>query len=176
MSNTVSTEATLFSTTHPDVVKRTSISSVIISAILCVIGAGAFATSLKMGDSSSTMSMVFMAGGTILFLWAVFRLFWLSKEWVYAPTGSVAKEGACFFDVCDLQALTETLEKKGFETKNDVKVKTNGNVRMDYMISQDKKFVAAQLFRFIPYTYEPASSVFYFTGALRTGTAPWPVR
>ena len=32
---------------------------------------------------------------------------------------------------------------------------------MDYMISQDKKFVAAQLFRFIPYTYEPASSVFY---------------
>ena len=27
MSNTVSTEATLFSTTHPDVVKRTSISS-----------------------------------------------------------------------------------------------------------------------------------------------------
>lgn len=47
MSNTVSTEATLFSTTHPDVVKRTSISSVIISAILCVIGAGAFATSLK---------------------------------------------------------------------------------------------------------------------------------
>lgn len=70
MSNTVSTEATLFSTTHPDVVKRTSVSSIIISAILCVIGAGAFATSLKMGDSSSTMSMVLMAGGTILFLWA----------------------------------------------------------------------------------------------------------
>ena len=79
-------------------------------------------------------------------------------------TGSVVKEGTCFFDVCDLQALTDALEKKGFETRNDVKVKTNGNVRMDYMISQDKKFVAAQLFRFIPYTYEPASSVFYFTG------------
>lgn len=129
-----------------------------------MIGAGAFATSLKMGDSSSTMSMVLMAGGTILFLWAVFRFFWRGKEWVYAPTGSVAKEGTCFFDVCNLQALTDALEKKGFETRNDVKVKTNGNVRMDYMISQDKKFVAAQLFRFIPYTYEPASSVFYFTG------------
>ena len=163
MSNTVSTEATLFSTTHPDVVKRTSVSSIIISAILCVIGAGAFATSLKMGDSSSTMSMVLMAGGTILFLWAVFRFSGEARN-VYAPTGSVAKEGTCFFDVCDLQALTDALEKKGFETRNDVKVKTNGNVRMDYMISQDKKFVAAQLFRFIPYTYEPASSVFYFTG------------
>ena len=163
MSDTVSAETILFSATHPDIVKRTSVSSVIISVILCVIGAGAFVTSLKMGDSSSTMSMVFMAGGTILFLWAVFRLFWRSKEWVYAPTNSVAKEGTCFFDVCDLQVLTEALEKKAFEAKNDVKVKTSGNVRMDYIISQDKKFVAAQLFRFIPYTYEPASSVFYFT-------------
>ena len=91
MSNTVSTEATLFSTTHPDVVKRTSVSSIIISAILCVIGAGAFATSLKMGDSSSTMSMVLMAGGTILFLWARIPLFLARQGMVYAPTGSVAK-------------------------------------------------------------------------------------
>ena len=55
MSNTVSTEATLFSTTHPDVVKRTSISSVIISAILCVIGAGAFATSLTVSYTHLTL-------------------------------------------------------------------------------------------------------------------------
>ena len=48
MSNTVSTEATLFSTTHPDVVKRTSVSSIIISAILCVIGAGAFAMTIAL--------------------------------------------------------------------------------------------------------------------------------
>lgn len=164
MSNAVSASETLFSTAHPDIVKRTCLSSVLVSAILCVVGAGAFITSLKMGDSSSTMSMMFMAGGTILFLWAVFRLFWKSKEWVYAPTGSVAKEGSCFFDVCDLQALANTLEKRDFVTKKDVKVKQNGNVRMDYMLSQDKKFVAVQLFRFIPYTYEPATSVFYFTG------------
>lgn len=164
MSDTVYTEATLFSTTHPDVVKRTSVSSVILSAVLCVTGVCAFAASLKTGDSSSTLSMAFMTGGTILLLWAVFRFFWRSKEWVYAPTGSVAEEGGCFFDVCDLQALTETLEKKDFETKNGVNVKKNGNVRMDYMISRDKRFVAVQLFRFIPYTYEPASSVFYFTG------------
>ena len=164
MSDTAYIEATLFATTHPDVIKRTRIPSVILSAILCVAGAGAFATAFKLGDSSSTLSMALMVGGTVLFLWAVFRFFWRSKEWVYAPTGSVAEEGASFFDACDLQALTDTLEKKDFGTKNDVKVKPNGNVRMDYMISRDKEFVAVQLFRFIPYTYEPASSVFYFTG------------
>lgn len=164
MNNTISADAILFSTAHPDIVKRTSLSSVILSAILCIVGAGAFATSLKMGDSSSTISMLFMAGGTILFLLAVYRLFWRSKEWVYIPTGSVAKEGSCFFDVCDLEALNDALDKKTFTSHKDVRVKTNGNMRMDYMISRDKKFAAVQLFRFVPYTYEPASSVIYYTG------------
>lgn len=165
MNKTISVGVTsLFSTAHPDIVKRTSVISVIISAILCVMGAAAFITSLEMGDSSSTLSMLLMAGGTILFLMAVFRFFWKSKEWVYIPTGSVAKEGTCFFDACDLPSLNDMLEKRSFATKHDVKMKNDGNVRMDYMISQDKKFAAIQLFRFVPYTYEPASAVFYYTG------------
>lgn len=165
MNTVISVDETMFSTVYPDIEKRTSISSVLVSAIFCVIGAGAFVISLKMGDSSSAMSMAFMTGGIILFLLAVFRLFWKSKEWVYVPTGSVAKERACFFDECDLQALTAALENKSFESKSEVKVKPCGNVRMDYMLSQDQRFVAVQLFRFVPYTYEPASSVFYYTGA-----------
>lgn len=165
MNTVISVDETMFSTVHPDIEKRTSVSSVLISAIFCVIGAGAFVSSLKMGDSSSTMSMVLMTGGTILFLLAVFRLFWKSKEWVYVPTGSVAKERTCFFDECDLQALTTALESKSFTGKNNIKAKSCGNVRMDYMQSQDKRFVAVQLFRFVPYTYEPASSVFYYTDA-----------
>lgn len=164
MSDIVYTEPVLLSAAHPDIIRRTSVSSVIFSVVLCVIGAGAFAASLSMGDSSSTMTMVFMLGGTVLFLWAVFRFFWQSKEWVYVPTGSAIKEGTCFFDGCDLQALADTMGKKRFLAGNSLKVKESGNVRMDYMLSRDKKFAAVQLFRFIPYTYEPASSVFYFTG------------
>lgn len=164
MDNTTSVDATLFSTSHPDVVKRTSVTSVIISIVICLLGVGAFLTSLQMTDASSTLAMLCMAGGTILLLLALFRLFWRSKEWVYIPTGSVTKEGSCFFDVCDLQALNALLDKKAFEKKNEVQVKSSGNVRMDYLVSQDKKFAAVQLYRFIPYTYEVASSVFYYTG------------
>ena len=120
MNNAVSADVTLFSRVHPDIVKRISVSSVIVSALLAIGGIGAFVTSLRMGDATSTMSMIFMTVGTILILTALFRLFWRSKEWVYTPTGSVTKEGSCFF--------------------------------------------AVQLFRFIPYTYEAASSVYYLTG------------
>ena len=164
MNNAVSADVTLFSRVHPDIVKRISVSSVIVSALLAIGGIGAFVTSLRMGDATSTMSMVFMTVGTILILTALFRLFWRSKEWVYTPTGSVTKEGSCFFDVCDLHVLTARLDKKTFGKDSDVQVKSNGNVRMDYLISHDKRFAAVQLFRFIPYTYEAASSVYYLTG------------
>ena len=153
MNNAVSADVTLFSRVHPDIVKRISVSSVIVSALLAIGGIGAFVTSLRMGDATSTMSMVFMTVGTILILTAL-----------YTPTGSVTKEGSCFFDVCDLHVLTARLDKKTFGKDSDVQVKSNGNVRMDYLISHDKRFAAVQLFRFIPYTYEAASSVYYLTG------------
>ena len=60
MNNAVSADVTLFSRVHPDIVKRISVSSVIVSALLAIGGIGAFVTSLRMGDATSTMSMVFM--------------------------------------------------------------------------------------------------------------------
>lgn len=164
MDNVMFTDATLFSTVHPDMEKRTSVSSILMSAVIAVLGIGAFVSSMRMDDATSTWSMVLMTGGTVLLLVALFRLFWKSKEWVYIPTGSVAKDGSCYFDICDLQALNNLLEQRTFDTGVDVKARSNGNARMDYMVSRDKKFAAVQLFRFVPYTYEAASSVFYLTG------------
>jgi hypothetical protein len=34
---------------------------------------------------------------------------------------------------------------------------------MDVILSEDKKFAAVQLFQFVPYTYQPITSVHYFT-------------
>ncbi|MCS2957445.1 hypothetical protein NXX53_10450 [Bacteroides salyersiae] len=35
---------------------------------------------------------------------------------------------------------------------------------MDYMVSQDGNFAAVQLLKYVPYAYEPASSVLHYTG------------
>lgn len=161
MNNTTSTGETLFSMTHPDTVRRTNVSSIVIAVVCCLLGAAAFIASLSMDDSSFNLSMFFLIAGTIFILYAVFRSFWQSKEWVYIPTGSAMKAGSCYFDVCDLQALTDVLKKKSFEQSIGIQTKTNGNVRMDYMMSKDKKFVAIQLCRFVPYTYEPVFPVSY---------------
>ena len=44
-----------------------------------------------------------------------------------------------------------------------IKSEASGNIRMDVILSADKKFAAVQLFQFVPYTYQPITSVQYFT-------------
>lgn len=88
-------DATIFASLHPDIAKRTSVSGLIF--LHYVIGRRiAFVSTFEMEDRSSTISMGLMVLGTALFLIGVFRLFWKSKEIVYLPTGSVAKEQSIF--------------------------------------------------------------------------------
>lgn len=131
---------------------------------MLLIGIFIFASIFGVNDKSSTVSMGLMVLGTALFLLGVFRLFWKSKELVYLPTGSVAKERSLFFDLKYVGKLKEMLESGQMDNEAGVKSEGSGNVRLDVMISQDKKFAAVQLFQFVPYTYTPITSARYFTG------------
>ena len=112
--------------------------------------------------------MMFLTLGTICLLLSIYRIFWLSKYWVYIPTGSAAKEGSCFFESIYLNQMLKTFESKIIPVENTsnrpVELKNRGDVRMDYMLSNDHKFAAVQIFKYIPYTYEPVSDIFFFTG------------
>ena len=92
-------DATLFASSHPDIVKRTSVSGLIFSVAMLLVGVFIFASIFEMSDKSSTLSMALMVLGTAFVLLGVFRLFWKSKEVVYLPTGSVTKERSVFFDL-----------------------------------------------------------------------------
>ena len=135
-------DATLFASTHPDIAKRTSISGLIFSVAMLLVGLFVFASIFEMSDKSSTLSMALMVLGTALVLLGVFRLFWKSKEIVYLPTGSIAKERSIFFDLKYLGKLTDMLENGQLSGDAAVKSEASGNVRMDVMISQDNKFAA----------------------------------
>ena len=155
-------DATLFASEHPDIVKRTSVSGLILSVAMLLIGVFIFASIFEMHDKSSTVSMALMVLGTALVLLGVFRMFWKSKEMVYLPTGSVAKERSLFFDLKHMNRLTEMIEHGKLDCEASVKSDASGNVRMDVMLSQDNRFAAIQLFQFVPYTYTPITAVHYF--------------
>ena len=107
--------------------------------------------------------MALMVLGTGLFLMGIFRLFWKSKEVIYLPTKSVAKEHSIFFDLKHMDALRNLVNSGSFSAGSNIKSEASGNIRMDVILSADKKFAAVQLFQFIPYTYQPITSVQYFT-------------
>ncbi|RGN34178.1 hypothetical protein [Bacteroides oleiciplenus] len=157
-------DATIFASTHPDIVKRTSIPGLIFSAVMLLLGVLVFASTFEIIDRSSTLSMLLMVLGTAFFLLGIFRLFWKSKEVVYLPTGSITKERSIFFDLKHMGKLKEMIEKGHLAVEDGVKSEGSGNVRMDIILSQDNKFAAVQLFQFVPYTYTPVTSVHYYTG------------
>lgn len=156
-------DATIFASSHPDIAKRTSISGLLISCVMLLIGILSFASTFELEDKSSTVSMALMVFGTGLFLLGIFRLFWKSKEVVYVPTGSIAKERSIFFDLKHMDKLTDLVNSGSFSADSKIKSEASGNIRMDVILSADNKFAAVQLFQFVPYTYQPVTVVHYFT-------------
>jgi len=63
-------DATLFASSHPDIVKRTSVSGLIFSVAMLLVGVFIFASIFEMSDKSSTLSMALMVLGTA-FVWRV---------------------------------------------------------------------------------------------------------
>ena len=128
-------DATIFASSHPDIAKRTSVSGLIFSGIMLLIGVLAFISTFEMEDRSSTLSMGLMVLGTGLFLIGIFRLFWKSKEVVYLPTGSIAKEQSVFFDLKYMDQLKEIVKLGTFSADTNLKGGTSGNLRMDIILS-----------------------------------------
>lgn len=156
--------STIFSSLHSDITKRVSVSGIVISSLMLLAGILLFVLTFELHVHSSTISMALMVVGTGLFLWGVFRLFWKSRQLVYLPTGSVVKERSMFFDVKDLESLTQMVNATDFSAGMDVQRCVSGNVRMDLLLSADHQFIAVQLFQFVPYNYQPVTQVRYFTG------------
>lgn len=158
-------DTTIFVSSHPDIIKRISVSSLVFSTVLVLAGILAFVSILEVEDRTSAISMTLMVLGAAFFLFGIFRLLWKSKEVVYLPTGSIAKEYSVFFDLKNLDKLTKIVQTNSFSINTDIKSTAGGNVRLDVILSKDNKFAAVQLFQFIPYTYHPVTTVCYYTNA-----------
>ena len=75
MATTQTIDATIFASSHPDIAKRTSISGVLFSSFMLVVGILAFASTFELEEKSSTVSMALLVFGAGLFLLGVFWLF-----------------------------------------------------------------------------------------------------
>ena len=156
-------EDTLFSASHPHLYKRTNVRSVWQSSFIALGGVTFFTISSVMEKNDSSLNMVFLIVGIALLIFAIYRFFCKSSEVVYRPTESVVRSGSLFVDSAELQRINQLVKKEDFTKLSSISCKDGGNGRIDYLVSKDGRFVAIQLFQFVPYTFEPISEKSYYT-------------
>lgn len=157
-------EGTLFTSSYPNILKRTNVTSLIISLSILLIGGAILFSSFLLNVKLYIVSMILMIIGIILLLIATFRLFWRTKEMVYVPTLSLVKESTLFYDSALSDRIVEVLHSADFTLGNVIKSSSKGTVRLDVLMSEDAKFVALQLFQCVSYRYLPVSPVFHASG------------
>lgn len=158
-----SIDATIFASEHPNIAKRTSVSGIIFSSVMILVGLGALILSNRSGEHATPLTIAMLLVGTVLVIFGVLRLVWKNKEAVYLPTGSVTKEKSFFFDLKYLDTLKNCVTTGHFSLTEDAHCESSGNIRMDVIFSEDRRFAAVQLFQFVPYAYNPITSVVYYT-------------
>ena len=156
MKQNTQVEETLFSSAHVQLGKHVSVKQILLSSLIALCGVISIVFSLNQDKSDSTLSMTLLAVGIILILFALYRFFTKSHEMIYKPTG-------LYMDMVELQSLKGMMEKNDFSASSRLAFKEGGNGRLDYLVSKDGRFVATQLFQFVPYTYEAVTGVFYYT-------------
>ena len=162
MNQTTQAEETLFSAAHPQLYKKISVNQILVSSLIALGGIAAIVMML-MKESDSTLSMALLTVGILLLLLSIYRFFKKSHDMVYKPTGSTIRTNTLYMDTAELQELLRRLKKNDFSSSSRFAFKEDGNGRMDYMISNDGRFVGVQLYQFVPYTYEPISDKLYYT-------------
>ena len=79
----------------------------------------------------------------------------------YLLTKSVVKEKNYSFNLKSLEPLKEMIESGNFSNNINIEKGTGGNLRLDVLMSADKKFAAVRLLQFIPYSYIPVMDMQY---------------
>lgn len=155
---------TLFSASHPYIHIQTSIYQIILSLLVALGGVVSIVFAFQLDvESDASLSIALLTLGVILLIFAIYRFSWKSTDMIYQPTGSIVRKGTLYMDVVELQHIQDMMKKMDFSNTFHLSFKSSGVGRIDYMISQDGRFVALQLLCFVPYTYEPVTEKTYYT-------------
>lgn len=100
-----------------------------------------------------TLSFVFLVVGVV-------KMFSSSAKMVYQPTGSPIKDYVLYFQGTDGQALDSALRTNATHILRKSWSKDGAPIKMDVVVSEDKKFAACQVYQYVPHNYEPVGSVY----------------
>ena len=83
----------------------------------------------------------------------------LFRRCIYKPTQSPVSKKEYYFAADDFTTLTEALEHRHFSLTKKLHNLSDGNVKLVVLRSKDGKFVAAQVFHYLPFEFSPMTEI-----------------
>lgn len=141
--------------------KCINVRNIVFSVAILVIGGAIAFYSTRLTDS--TISSLTLCIGSIAVLCALYFMCFRATHWVYLPTGSAVKSDSVSYDAKRFDRLWNSLaDDFGFGQLRSAAEQST--VRMDYIYSIDKKFVAFQLYQYSSLLYTPITEVYILKG------------
>ena len=150
----------------PDIVKKISVKTIIISILLVIFSIALYYASNLFENNIFSSFLIFI--GVFADCIMIFLLTKHLKSQVNVKTNSVVKKTCTFFRIEDYLLLKTALENHDYKSITNVKPQGEGNVQLCYVYSKDHQYLAVQLFKYEPFEFKPQTDIFIIEGDLAT--------
>ncbi|MDR3218930.1 MAG: hypothetical protein LBU22_08140 [Dysgonamonadaceae bacterium] len=149
-------------TQHSQIVKKISFLNILISILLVIAGITTFYISSGV-DKENSIWVIFLFLAAICLIAAGAILFFARWKYeVYEKTGSPVVQKTYSFTKKEIDILKSVLDQEQFQSGKPIVFLPNGDAHLDVLFSKDNQFAVAQLKEYIPFTFQPVSSIYYF--------------
>lgn len=111
-------------------------------------------------DSASGVYLGVVTLSILGIIFFIIKIISGSKNMVYTPSGSRIKNYSLFFKNEDYDKLVKSFGSGNINSLYNISSGGNSGLRVDIIVSDDGKFAVCQIFKYIPYNYEPASEIY----------------
>lgn len=152
---------TITDTTNGTLSKQRDIQRTIVNAILLL----AFVTLALISSSispntDSWLYLTLITVGIVGVGVALALILFSCKSLLYTPTKSPVKQYSLYFKTDELSNLMYSIETNSIDGISKLVGDRDSGIRLDVAISKDRKFVACQIMKYVPYNYEATSVVY----------------
>ncbi len=137
--------------THPDINTSINYWAIVTSFLIFDLGVGSmFFSQYLIGAILISLGLVILAVKY--------------KRTIYEKTGSPVKFSSNFFEKASMVKFDKILSEESFKDAEPTKFDSEGNAKIEYISSEDNQFAAIQILEYVPFTYEPYSAVYFYSG------------
>ena len=131
----------------------------LLSLAIVAAGIALLILASRMADKASAIYTALLVFGIASTGTGICMALFGGRQWVYMPTKSKVRQHSFFIEPAQLYAVCQAIEMRDVSQLPELKTFNSSSVRVDMYVSDDGKFVAAQTFQYVPYTYSPVTPV-----------------